>query len=331
MIGIRTDTSMKALHPSLALDFDPDRGAYPPQFVAMQNIRLAAGPMTGSAPLAQGTDFLARKGVQAEPASDRYQPRLFAMLSSENLKYNNTLKVDEHLLVAGVATGLATDGGDLALAAFIEYGEGDYSSRQHFFFGEEIKGKGEPRYRGGGVIGRLDTPSETYLEGSLRGGVVNTDVRVQVAGFSLNVDIRNRYFGAHLGAGKLWKLGEHDSLDTYTQALWSGGKFVLDSVDSRRIKVGARLNHAFGSTLTGFTGLAYDYEFSGKARSRFGQGEGYEIASSGFKGKSTVIEAGLSGRPRPEHPLHFDFSIQAHMGKREGVTGNIRANYSNSI
>lgn len=304
---------------------------------------LPDGPIAGGALISGGGDFIAGQGLQA--ARDQgtqavrggmeaspYRPRIFATLGGSQLRHDadSRIDVDGHVLVAGSATGIATDSGDATVGVFIESGEGDYTSRN-----ASGKGKGTTRYHGGGLLGRLDTAGDVYLEGSLRGGVVRTGYRGGAQVQNARYDTRSAYLGAHLGAGRTWALDERDSLDTYAQLLWTrqgkdsvtlsqGQRFAVDAIDSRRLKIGTRLNHVFSDKATGFAGLAYDHEFSGKVRSTV---NGQKISVSGIEGGSVVIEAGLTGRPTKSQPLYFDFGIQGHAGKREGVTAHVRMNY----
>ena len=307
---------------------------------------LSNGPTASGALVSGGGDFVAQQGLQAAREqgfgtlgargaqgtleTSPYRPRLFVTLGGSQLRYDTGSRIDTdgRILVTGAATGFATATGDATLGVFIEYGEGDYTSRN-----AGVKGKGHTRYRGGGLLGRFDTTGDTWFEGSLRSGIVNTDNRGNPQD---RYDTRSRYFGAHLGVGKQWTLDEREHFDTYAQVLWTrqgkdsatlpdGQKFRIGAIDSRRLKIGTRLNHRFSDQVTGFVGVAYDYEFSDKTRSQVGDTPKFSV--SGLKGGSGIIEAGLSGRPTKTWPLYLDGGIQSHTGKREGITAHVRVNY----
>jgi hypothetical protein len=306
---------------------------------------LSEGYLSGMALLAQGSGFLARQGIDAARDALRdneaHRPRTFATLSGSAIRYETGSHVDVkgYTLVTGMAQGFRTGAGDATLAGFFEYGRGDYTSHNSFASGK-VKGEGDTAYKGIGLLGRFDFRNAAYIEGSVRGGRTDTNYRSNelrdALGQRVRYDTRNGYLGVHLGAGREWALNEKITLDAYAQALLThqekdavrlstGERVKFDAINSERLKTGVRLKRAFSSRLSGYAGLAYDHEFSGKARATTG---GQKIDAPSLTGGAGVFELGLSGRPRPGHPLRLDFSIQAYTGKREGATGNMRANYS---
>ena len=298
-----------------------------------------SGAQNGSAHSGTAQNGSAPSGAAQQ--SSRYHPRLFAAISGSQMEYQRSaLEVDSQTLAVGAATGLPTHAGDLTLAAFIEHGEGRYHGKQHDAT-RAIKAQGETRYSGGGLIGRLDTGA-LYLEGSLRGGIAKTGYRSHdTTGRQVDYDqdSRNHYIGAHSSIGKLWNLGEKNRLDTYARALWNrqskdevklstGESLRFEAQDSRRIQLGARFNHVLGGSLNAFAGLAYEHEFTARGRARLETGgKAYKITPSGLKGGSTLLEAGLSGRPGPHSPLTLDLGIQTHTGKRKGLAAHLRVSY----
>jgi hypothetical protein len=67
---------------------------------------------------------------------------------------------------------------ELTLAAFIEYGQGDYNSYNSFSSGK-VKGSGDTDYKGIGILARNEYNSGFYLDGSLRAGKTDTDYRAE--------------------------------------------------------------------------------------------------------------------------------------------------------
>jgi hypothetical protein len=291
----------------------------------------------------QGGDFLADQGLlAARDAAVNKRSQAFAVAGGGKLRHKTGSHVDVkgHTFVAGTATGLSTHAGDATLAAFFEYGQGDYDA-EHRFPAGKVKGKGDADYQGIGLLGRFDFDNATYLEGSLRAGRVETGYRANIAGKTsqdFRYDTRNGYLGTHIGGGKLWKLSESLTLDAYAKLLWThqgkdsfrlstGERIEFDAVNSTRVKLGARLGHAFTKNLTGFAGIACDHEFGGKAKAKDKETADVSFDTPKIEGGTGLIELGLTGRPSESQPVYVDFGVQGYAGKRQGVTANVRVTY----
>jgi outer membrane autotransporter protein len=106
--------------------------------------------------------------------------------------------------------------------------------------------------------------------------------------------------------------------------LSTGETLEFDRIESRRARIGVRLTHAFKPTVKAYAGLAADREFGGEAKATT---QGYRIAASKLKGTTGIAELGITATPSPGHPFLLDFGIQGYAGKREGVTGILKARY----
>ncbi|MDR3087438.1 MAG: hypothetical protein LBU45_05750 [Azoarcus sp.] len=76
--------------------------------------------------------------------------------------------------------------------------------------------------------------------------------------------------------------------------------------------------------MAGYVDLAYDHEFSGKAKAST---NGFKIDAPDFKGGSGMAEIGFTGKPMANKALFIDLGVQGYAGKREGVTESLRVNY----
>jgi hypothetical protein len=307
---------------------------------------LSEGYLSGTAFLGQGSDFLLSQGMNA--AQDAFndsvdRPQIFATLDYGSLRYHtgSRIAIQGHHLIAGVALGHRFAVSRLTTAIFLEYGDGDHDTANRFASGK-VKGSGNVRYQGVGLLARSDFDDGMYLEGSVRGGEVDIDYRTNDLwdywGHRVSVEYatKNGYVGAHLGIGKTWVVNETDSLDTHVQGLWTrqgsetatittGEVLEFDRIESRRLRFGVRYEHALSGGVKAYAGLGYDREFSGKARATT---QGYRIDVPKLKGDTGIVELGLRATPRPGQPLHLDFGLRGYAGKREGATGNLRMSYS---
>ncbi|GHU19005.1 membrane protein [Betaproteobacteria bacterium] len=346
-----TDTKGEGMQGvTLKYEFDLDSTSYPDQLVAKvtkatlaeESKSLSEGYLSSTAFLTQGSDFLTRRGVSAAQEEVK-NARLaqgreyssFIALGGGKVRNETGSHIDVsgyHLLV-GLASAQKLHNSELTLAGFIEYGEGDYTSHNSFNSGK-IKGKGDTRYQGLGVLARNEYPSGLYLDASLRIGQTDTDFKANL-GQATKFDTRSTYTGAHLGIGKNWTLNETGTLGTYGQILYTrqqsdsvtlstGEKVKFDAIDSERIRIGTRYQHKLTNAFTGYAGIAYDHEFGGKAKAKT---NGYKIDAPSLKGGSGMFEIGLTGKPAANKPLFLDLGIQGYAGKRESVMGSLRVNY----
>jgi outer membrane autotransporter protein len=302
----------------------------------------AEGFLGGAATLAGAADRAAL-GLSAAVQSAGGQARLagFGSLGGGSLRYETGSHVDVegYNLMGGLASGSRFEAGTLTVGAFVEYGEGDYSTHNTFASGK-VKGKGDTEYRGVGALAKFAFANGFYADGALRVGTVDNDFHsVAINGSYTAYDVSSRYYGAHVGVGKLWRLGEKNSLDVSGQYLWTHSKgdkarlkgatamtLDFDDVDSSRLRIGARYSHALDENTQGYIGAAWEKEFDGKAKATL---NGYRIESPELKGDSGRLELGFVTAPLSRYtPLTLEVGVQGYWGQREGVTGSARLNYA---
>ncbi|MDR1708136.1 MAG: autotransporter outer membrane beta-barrel domain-containing protein, partial [Candidatus Accumulibacter sp.] len=261
----------------------------------------------------------------------------FGKVSGGRVKY----KTGSHIDVDGVGAlvGLAAHGGDLTLGGFFEYGTGNTSTHNHFSSGR-VKGKGDVEYRGLGLLAHYRFGDGYWLEGSLRGGRVETAYRsrdlVALGGVHARYEGDAHYASAHAGIGKTWNAG-NGRLDAYAQWLWTreggdtvrlstGERLEFKAMQSKRLRLGGRYTHALTPAISGFAGLALEREFDGKAKAATHIGSvSYRIAVPEMKGNSGTVELGVSTSPTSR--LSIEAGVQVYAGKRKGVTGGVQMSY----
>jgi outer membrane autotransporter protein len=148
-------------------------------------------------------------------------------------------------------------------------------------------------------------------------------------------DSKSTYYGAHIGAGYLWKVMDRGELDLSAKYLWThmgsdsvrlntGDPVKFDSADSHRVRAGVRFTYAATEAVSPYAGALYDYEFDGKVK---GSSYRFEIDAPSLKGGTGIFEAGLTIQPSPSKLLSVDVGIQGYVGTREGVTGTAQLRY----
>jgi hypothetical protein len=305
---------------------------------------LSEGYLSGPALLAQSTDFFLTKGARAVRDALRVaaeRPEIFAAIGGGRIrnKTGSSVAVKGRNLITGLAAGRNLDTGRLTAAAFFEYGYGDYGS-YNSVTGGEVEGKGHTKYQGLGVLAEFEAATGLVIEASLRGGRVETDYRSDdlwdpFTGIRARYKVKSEYLSAHIGVGKTFTLSEAGRLETYAKGIWTrqagdtarlstGETLEFDAIDSKRLRIGARFSYTASSSVKGYAGIAADHEFGGEARART---QDRRIDAPRLRGTTGIAELGLIVTPSPAKPFLIDFGLQGYAGRREGVTGSLRAQY----
>ena len=296
-----------------------------------------------------GADLIAGMGMQnaadaaaeqagkdgaAVPGSGGYAP--FAAVSGNSLRAQSGSHVDTKGigLALGFARELKNKSGKLLIGPLVEYGHGRYDSYQD----DGTQADGKSHYWGVGIIAKQTNASGVYYEGSLRIGKASSDYGRDDATYGrMSYDSDATYWGAHLGIGKVRDIGHANTLDYYGKYFYShtGGDSVFvkgpdavadfGSVDSHRLRVGARVTHAVNEKNKFYGGLAYQYEFNGDARVTFNPGG--PAPSPSVKGSSGLIELGWQVKPG-RSPMVIDLGVTGWVGKQRGITANLQANWT---
>jgi hypothetical protein len=312
-----------------------------------QTKALAEGFLSGMAFLNQAQDFVADKGFaalkNAQSLNDEKPGwRGFAALGGGSLTHHtgSQVEVDGYTLIAGLAGVKETRAGTLTAGAFIEHGEGNYDSYNSFTNAAKIHGKGDTSYTGGGILARFDFNETLYLEASMRGGQIKTDFNSNLYdgfGRAAAYDGKSRYMSSHMGTGYLLNLNEQNNINLYAQYLWShqdgdsvklttGETVKFKAVDSQRTRLGMKWTHTINPKTHAYLGAAWEHEYDGKANASI---YGYRLDAPKLKGDTGMAEIGLTVTPAAHKAgWAVDLGVQGYDGRREGMTGSLRARYS---
>ncbi len=262
----------------------------------------------------------------------------FATVSGNNSKYNTGSYVDINGWngIVGVANTKEINAGKFSYGAFFENGSGNYNTYNNFN-GNSFRGDGNAVYNGGGLLMRYEQENGIYTEASLRAGTAKNEVdnALEFAGRRYGYKTENAYYGAHIGIGKIFKLDNGKAWDVYGKYFHTHHEgdsvniandvFDFDSVDSDKLRIGARFSEQQGEKLSSYYGLAWEYEFSGDAGGTANQHAMYTLSLEG----STVIgEIGFRYMPGRESPWYFDANVKGYAGMQEGFSGSVQAVYS---
>ncbi len=286
----------------------------------------------------QGTDLIS-DSLDALSRDDNYGIKTFAAVHGNRSKYdvNSDLKINGWSSIVGVGNEKNIGNGDFSWGVFYENGSGNYRTYNEFN-NEFFRGDGSLVYNGGGIAARFEQDNGVYTEGSLRAGMLKsemTDALKDGAGNSYGYKSESTYYGAHIGVGKVISLNEATDIDVYGKFFhtYTDGdsftvacdKFEFDSITSDRLRIGARVTTNKENKFSTYYGLAYEYEFNGDADMR---AQNMSAPEQSLKGSSCMAEIGMNYQPGSDSPWSFDLNMRGYAGEREGFSGSVQATYS---
>ena len=176
-----------------------------------------------------------------------------------------------------------------------------------------------------------------YYEGSFRAGNVKTSFVTDdflSGGNRIHDGYRSSApcFAGHVRVGWRAPVTRRDIVDVYgiyshshingmDAHLTSGETYHFDATDSGMLRIGGRLVKQLKEQQRFYTGIAYQYEFSGDATGSY---RGYETRKSSLSGSSGMIELGWQIKPTETSPLMLDVNATGWAGQQRGVTFQIK-------
>ena len=287
----------------------------------------------------QGTDLIS-DSLDTISRDNNYGVKTFAAVHGNRSKYdvNSDIKINGWSVIAGVGNADKFDNGsEFSWGVFYENGSGNYRTYNEFN-NEFFRGDGSLVYNGGGIAARYENKNGVYTEGSLRAGMLKSDMDNALrdgAGNYYGYESESAYYGAHLGVGKIISLSESSDLDvygkffhTYTEGdsfKVANDEFEFDSINSDRLRIGARITSNKENKFSTYYGLAYEYEFNGDADMT---AQGLKAPTQSLQGSSVMAEIGFNYQPTPTSPWSFDLNMRGYTGERQGGSFNVQATYT---
>ena len=287
----------------------------------------------------QGTDLIS-DSLDTLSRDNSYGVKTFAAVHGNRSKYdvNSDLKINGWSTIVGVGNAAEfADGDEFSWGVFYENGSGNYRTYNEFN-NEFFRGDGSLVYNGGGIAARYENANGVYTEGSLRAGMLKSEMDNALRDGSGNYygyDSESAYYGAHIGVGKIISLSDSSDLEvygkffhTYTEGdsfTVAKDKFEFDSITSDRLRIGARVTTNKANAFSTYYGLAYEYEFNGDADMR---AQNLKAPTQSLQGSSYMAEVGFNYQPTPDSPWSFDLNMRGYAGEREGASFNVQATYT---
>lgn len=307
------------------------------QSVREQTKSYVETQMAAMAMVASGADLLANAGftnaAQAvQDAKDSGEsgrsmvPYAAANYGSMRQESGSHVDVKGSNFNIGFAKEVKNGSGKLLFGPMIEYGHGNYDS----YLDDGTTGSGTAQNYGIGMMARQTNDNGFYYEGSVRYGKVTSDYSSSNvwAGNDVSYDNSAKYWGAHVGVGKLQKLGGDNAIDLYGKLFCTnqgsssveinGDTLDFSSVKSKRSRIGFRYIHGTSKVRSVYAGLAWQYEFDGAAHAT---ANGFSTPSPSVKGSSGMLELGVLIAPKAS-PVSFDLGVSGWTGKQKGYSLN---------
>lgn len=293
--------------------------------------------MAALAMVASGADLLANAGFtnaaqavqDAKDSGDSGRsmvPYAAANYGSMRQESGSHVDVKGSNFNIGFAKEVKNGSGKLLFGPMIEYGHGNYDS----YLDDGTTGSGTAQNYGIGMMARQTNDNGFYYEGSVRYGKVTSDYSSSNvwAGNDVSYDNSAKYWGAHVGVGKLQKLGGDNAIDLYGKLFYTnqgsssvninGDTLDFSSVKSKRSRIGFRYIHGTSKVRSVYAGLAWQYEFDGAAHAT---ANGFSTPSPSVKGSSGMLELGVLIAPKAS-PVSFDLGVSGWTGKQKGYSLN---------
>ncbi len=232
-------------------------------------------------------------------------------------------------LLAGAGKATEHEKGKLAYGFFFEMGNNDFDHTS--YRDTAIYSDIDSKYYGIGAEARLERGA-MYYDAALRFGRVKSEVMSKVVGgmHLYDYETDSNYFGAQLQVGQVRDMGDYD-LDLYgrysfvrvgSDNLVVGDEAVhFDSVNSHRLRLGARANFTRESAWTFYAGAAYEHEFSGTV----------DVIANGMKASADLDGGTFIGELGADYatdgPWEFRLNLEGFAGNREGFGASARAIY----
>ena len=233
----------------------------------------------------------------------------------------------------GISRAFKNSAGTLIVAPLLDYGKGKYDS----YLNNGMHGSGDSKYVAGGVMLRQINNNGFYYEGSFRGGRAETnfasgDFKMGENKVGLGYKTSTPVFAGHVRIGKLLKMNKDNLLHVYgiyshnhqnsmDTHLSTGEHYDFDSVDNGKFRLGYRLTSRVSPISQLYTGLAYQYEFTGKTSSTY---RGYSTPSEEIKGSSGMLELGWQIKANRKIPWVLDINATGWIGQQKGFTATAK-------
>jgi outer membrane autotransporter protein len=229
----------------------------------------------------------------------------------------------------GMTRYLKNRHGMLIVAPLVDYGQDSYESTLND--ANHTQGSGNSKYFMAGLIARQVSVNGMYYEASIRGGKLKTNFHsdnflVNNVPTSASYEASTPCYAGHLRVGWRNHISPKNILDVYgmyslnhvkgfTTKVSTNEDYSFSSVNSGRIRIGARLTRELKERESIYSSISYIHEFTGETT---GEYMGMSTQKTGLKGSAGLIELGWQVKPAKNSVAMIDTSISCWVGDRKG-------------
>ncbi len=278
-----------------------------------------------------GTNLLSDTDIREKP--------VFGAIRGGHTRYKtgSHADLDGINLVTGATHTFKGQNADFTGGIFFEAGYGDISTENRIGR-KTLKGDGDSKYYGGGLIVRYDLTEGSlkgsYARAALRAGRLFSDYTNNDALDGLKFSLDSNYYAGFVGIGHLRELTPTIQMDLRAQYMFSRlkGKTVaigddlyrFKDTDSHRTHLGLELSYTANPRINPFVSFAWEHEFDGKANTSISS---YAIDKASLTGSTGIVKVGLSMKPSKESNFSLDAGVAGYFGTQKGVNGELRMQY----
>lgn len=231
----------------------------------------------------------------------------------------------------GMTRYLKNRHGIFIIAPLVDYGQDSYESTLPDE--NQTHGSGNSRYFTAGLIARQVSVNGMYYEASIRGGKIKTDFHsdnflVYGKPTTASYEVSTPCYSGHVRIGWRNHISPQNILDVYgvysmnrikgfTTKVSTGEDYSFSSVNSGRIRLGARFTRELKERESVYSSIAFIHEFTGET---VGEYMGMSTPRASLKGSAGLIELGWQIKPAKNSVAMLDTSLSLWVGDRKGFT-----------
>lgn len=261
---------------------------------------------------------------------DQLMPRrgLFAIAqaASSSTELHADIDVDGFNLMTGVAGDFQGDNGLLRVAAFLEYGDGDYSGKRHT---SDLDG--DTYYYDAGIQGTFFYNNGLINELSFRFGVVHSDGSFVIdEGVPMKFDKDSGFITAHAGLGWQTELTDGLMFNPYARYHYlriNSDRDQIDGIDLKwddyvvqRTMLGAKLESTDNERWNWQAGVAWEHVFDADASAKYGE---VELDDWNMEGDAGVVHATVGYRFEKHPEWNLELTAKGKFGDYQGWAGKV--------
>lgn len=249
-----------------------------------------------------------------------------AQASSSSTDLHADIDVDGFNLMTGVAGDFQGDNGLLRVAAFLEYGDGDYSGKRHT---SDLDG--DTYYYDAGIQGTFFYNNGLINELSFRFGVVHSDGSFVIEeGMPMKFEKDSGFITAHAGLGWQTELADGLVFNPYARYHYlriNSDRDQIDGIDLKwddyvvqRTMLGAKLESTDNERWNWQAGVAWEHIFDANASAKYGE---VELDDWNMEGDAGVVHATV-GYQFEKHPeWNLELTAKGKFGDYQGWAGKV--------